>query len=355
LGSAAVLGAVDGGGKGSITVAMILSVITGNAYLGEKVWKGGPVAVVSYEDDEDEWERRLSSACLYYNLDLALIMPQVHFIYREDDRITFGTNSSEGVVFPDSDMVIEKLKEIRPVMTVVDPFNHAHGLDDGNNNTMIAKVAGEVTRIARVCNCAVLTLHHLRKGSTGSADDLMGATSLRATFRSCRVLARMSGEEARRLDISDEDKWRFIRVAGSKENYAPPPEKSTWFKLESVKLENPNEEYPAGDNIGVATMWAPPKMCDGMNDEQLRAVFEAYKVDDANYAPTRGNNVLPWAGVPLIKLAGRTDHRAAKIIKSWLDCGLLFRQEFKDEKSRPRTRVMLDVPKSQEVLESTKS
>lgn len=45
--------------------------------------------------DEDEWERRLPSACLYDSLDPALIMPQVHFIYREDDRITFGTNSSE--------------------------------------------------------------------------------------------------------------------------------------------------------------------------------------------------------------------------------------------------------------------
>ena len=71
-------------------------------------------------------------------------------------------------------------------MLIVDPFNHAHALEDGNNNVMVAKVAAEMARIGYETECAVLVLHHLRKGSNGNPDDLMGATSLRATFRSCR-------------------------------------------------------------------------------------------------------------------------------------------------------------------------
>ena len=69
-------------------------------------------------------------------------------------------------------------------MLIIDPFNNAHAMEDGNNNVAIAAVAQEISTIAREANVAVLLLHHLRKGSTGSIDDLMGATSLRANFRS---------------------------------------------------------------------------------------------------------------------------------------------------------------------------
>jgi hypothetical protein len=58
FGSAAVIGAVDGGGKGAIAVVMALAMITGRLLLGERVWRTGPVAIVTYEDDETEWHRR---------------------------------------------------------------------------------------------------------------------------------------------------------------------------------------------------------------------------------------------------------------------------------------------------------
>jgi hypothetical protein len=40
------------------------------------------------------------------------------------------------------------MKRIGAVMLTVDPFNHAHDLEDGNNNAGIAKVAGEITAAA---------------------------------------------------------------------------------------------------------------------------------------------------------------------------------------------------------------
>ena len=69
FGSAAVIGAVDGGGKGAIAVVIMLSMITGKPLLGETVWKCGPVAIITYEDDATEWQRRIAAACKHYELD----------------------------------------------------------------------------------------------------------------------------------------------------------------------------------------------------------------------------------------------------------------------------------------------
>ena len=170
---------------------MMLATITGKPLLGEYVWRVGPVAIVSYEDDETEWRRRIAAACIHYGLDYAIALASVRFISRPGGRVTFATHSETGITFPDSAAIIERLKEIGAVLLIVDPFNHAHSLEDGNSNALMARVAGEMTRIAQVTGAAVLVLHHLRKGANGNPDDLMGATSLRATFRSCRILARM--------------------------------------------------------------------------------------------------------------------------------------------------------------------
>ena len=62
FGHASAIGAVDGGGKGALAVAISLAMITGRPLLGERVWRRGPVAVITYEDDETEWQRRIAGA-----------------------------------------------------------------------------------------------------------------------------------------------------------------------------------------------------------------------------------------------------------------------------------------------------
>jgi RecA-family ATPase len=179
----AVLGAVDGVGKGFVATVMMLAMITGRPLLGEKVWRKGPVAIITYEDDEEEWHRRIAAACIKYELDYEYVLDNVHFIHKPDEtKVTFGARDQDGTFFPDSDGIIKTLKHLGIVLLVIDPFNHAHDGDDGNNNVAIARVAGEVMRIAKATKAAVMVLHHLRKGASGHADDLMGALSLRATL-----------------------------------------------------------------------------------------------------------------------------------------------------------------------------
>lgn len=334
FGKTAVLGAVDGGGKGAITTTMILCHVFGQDLLGEKVWRAGHVSILTYEDDETEWHRRIAAACLHYDLDYTMAMWSIHFIRKPGGRVALVAPAREGVIYPDGDAIIAELKATGSTLLIVDPFNHAHMLDDGNNNVMIAKVAAEMDRIADETQAAIMVLHHLRKGSTGQADDLMGATSLRATFRSSRILSRMTQDEAEALNI--EEGWRYIRIKGSKENYAPPPDKATWYMLASVPLGNQSELYPDGDNIAVATTWAPPSPWDGLPmDVVVRALeqIERGPSDGEFYTGSRrGRSNNRWAGAVLVEMAKRQPDNCGLIVAEWIRNGLLIEGNYQSPK-----------------------
>jgi hypothetical protein len=279
FGSASALGGADGSGKGAHAVVICLSMISGRPLLGEHVWRKGPVAIITYEDDEIEWRRRIAAACIHYKIDYEEVIESFHFIARPGGRVCLAQQSLQrSVVFPDGNDIISDLKKIGAVLLVIDPFNHAHALEDGNNNALIAQVAGEITRIAHESGAAALVLHHLRKGATGNADDFMGAVSLRATFRSVRIIARMLTEQAGGLGLPPQQAWRYTRITGSKENYAPPPELTTWYKLEGIDLLNITDLYPDGDNVHVATRWDSPDAFEGISRTIIAEIFPAIRI-----------------------------------------------------------------------------
>jgi hypothetical protein len=358
FGQAAVIGAVDGGGKGAQAVAIALSMISGRALLGEKVWRTGPVAIISYEDDPIEWRRRIAVACLQYGVDYDQACDSFHFISRPDDRIKLAAQSAIGrdtLVFPDGEAIIAELKRIGAVLLIVDPFNHAHTLEDGNSNVLVAQLASEIARIARESHAAALVLHHLRKGSVGSADDLMGAVMLRATFRAARVLVRMTAEEAEALGIEADDVYRYSRVAGTKENYAPPPERATWYKFESHDLGNGAGIYPDGDNVHAVTRWTPPDVFAGLPKPTIAEIF-----DELRAGPGEGEYYSPyqsakdrWAGWPVMRIAEKSHSEAKLIVKGWCKSTTLTETGYYSHRARKTVlRVVLNETKAREILGS---
>jgi AAA domain len=220
------------------------------------------------------------------------------------------------------------MKAIGAVLLIVDPFNSAHAMDDGNSNVLIARVAHEMSRIARDTGAAVLVLHHLRKGSNGDVDDLMGATALRANFRNCRVFQRMTEKQAEELGIDDGQRWRYLRIASVKANYAPPPEDCVWFQLASVPLGNGNELYTEGDEIGVAEPWSPPKAFDGIETPILRRIFDKLRGQPEpgwHYGPSSKSKF--WAGTVIQDLAGKTETQAKTVLATWKENGVFTEDE----------------------------
>jgi hypothetical protein len=365
FGQAAVIGALDGTGKGFLATAMILAFVTCKPLLGERIWRQGPVGIITYEDDETEWLRRIAAACMHYGIDYNDIRPHIFFLFREDRRIAIAAQTQNRIVYPDSVGIIARLKQERAAGLFVDPFNAAHEIDDGNSNVLIARVAMETIRIARGADVTAVVLHHLRKGATGDVDDLMGATSLRASFRACRILSRMTGEDAAKLGIDERERRRYFRIASTKENYAPPPDEAVWFKLESIDLGNPTEIYPEGDNVAIVVRWTPPRMFEGMSDAELRAVFAALEAnpdapDKRGGKPTKpdskqrqGNTqatALPWAGQPLVDLAKRSEAQAKKIITTWREAGVLVETSVENKSRHKVKALILDRGKAHAIL-----
>jgi hypothetical protein len=347
FGSAAVIGAVDGAGKGMIATVMALAMISGRPLLGEKVWRTGPVAIITYEDDQEEWERRFAAACLLYELDYMTMMKSVAFLHKPNGRVTLAERTKDGLNFPDTARIVHFLKAHGFVLLIIDPFNSAHAMDDGNNNVAIAAVAQEVTTIAHRGILAVLVLHHLRKGSTGSIDDLMGATSLRANFRSCRIIQGMDGPTAIGFDLPAAEAWRYLWVAGTTENYAPPVAERIWFHKQSIDLGNPGGIYTTGDSVGAIERWTPPAAYEGMDHDRMRAVFDALAAQP--HAKNQRASI-PWAGKPLMN-AGRTEVQAKKILADWLQSDTLIPgEEVKGESRHPVQTVMPNPTKVASIL-----
>ena len=337
-GHVAVLGGRDGAGKGFITASMILSIITGKPLLGEKIWVPGPVALISYEDDLDEWHRRLAAACVHHGVDIDLIRENTYFLTLPERKIVLARILNGQTIFPDGDAIVEAIKLCGAVAFMIDPFNHAHEMDDGNNNVLIARVAGETGRIARLSASAGMVLHHVRKGANGDPDDLMGATSLKATFRNTRLFKRMDDETAKKFGV---EPWRYLRIAGTKENYAPPPEKSVWFCLHSVALGNGTDLYTEGDNVAAAAPWKPPSPFEGLSWADVIAVLEAIHsgVDGERY--TKAKQTERWAG-RLLTDRGRSPDQAASVLDQWLHEGVVTEDDYESPKQR-RTRKGLFV------------
>lgn len=355
FGSAAVLGAVDGGGKGAMAVVIALAHITGRPLVGERVWRTGPVAIITYEDDQTEWCRRIAAACLHYKIDYEAAIGSFHFIHRPGSRICLAAQSIRGgITFPDGDAIIAHLKAIGAVLLIIDPFNLAHALEDGNNNALIAKAAGEASRIAAASSAAVLVLHHLRKGAIGDPDDLMGAVALRANFRSCRILARMTAD-AESLGLPIRQAWRYTRISGTKENYAPPPDLATWYRLESVPLHNGAGLYLDGDNVQVTRSWTPPSAFDGISLALIAEIFATLRNEPPNapgefYSPDR--RAKRWGGNVIIAVTGKSDDDAARVIRTWIENKVLIKDDYHSpERSREVPRVTLNEAKAAEILE----
>lgn len=354
FGAAAVLGAVDGGGKGSIAVVMMLAMISGRPLLGEKVWRTGPVLIVSYEDSRDEWHRRIAAACIHHGIKLADVLPHIHFVFKLGGKISFAVKQGDKLMSPHGSDVAEMVIHHKAVLLVIDPLNHCHDLQDGNNNVMMAYVASEIARIAEATGAAVLVLHHLRKGSSGSADDLMGATSLRATFRSTLVLSRMTPQEGNALSIRPADAWRYLRVNGSKENYSPAPDQATWFKLESVQLANASPDYPDGDSVGAATRWTPPPLFQDVAYVALEAIFEAVRLGPTPgefYTPSRIGNSPRWLGNVILQHTGKSKAEAQSIIQIWIDAGVLIEGQYDSVKTKNLANVTLCETKAITILQ----
>lgn len=173
---------------------------------------------------------------------------------------------------PDVDSVVETLQEHAIDVCVLDSFISIHAVPE-NDNGAIDLVAKTLADVADRCDCAIETIHHVRKGNGGelTVEDARGASALIGAARSVRVLSPMTPAEAAKADIVPNQRRLCFRIDNGKANMAPPAAAASWRRLVGVGLDNGTAAYPE-DQVGVVTAWSWPDAFRGLMSDDLRAV-----------------------------------------------------------------------------------
>lgn len=335
--------APGGVGKSFLAQAEALSMVSGVPFLKtESTCERLNVWYWNLEDPADEIERRFAAAYQFHKLKRDDFTGKLYVNSGRDTPLVIAKKDKDAVMImePIVDDLIREIKTKDIDVVVIDPFISSHAVPE-NDNMAIDRVVKLWGKVADAGNCAVELIHHTRKmnGEAMSEESFRGAKSLVDGLRSARVLHPMSEQDASNLGLSDERR-RFFHVMPEKQSMAPPAEKRSWFKLNSVELAN-------GDNVAAVSSWHPPDPFEGLSTAHLEQVQRLFR--KGSYRTSE--QAAEWGGIAVAEVleldvgAGlraqertprqRADRGKVKsILRTWERNGAVGREIRKDEKRR---------------------
>jgi hypothetical protein len=239
------------------------------------------------------------------------------------------------VAYPDEQALIDQILENNIGVVVCDPFAESHSLEENSNPHMV-KAAAAWRRVARATGCAVLLVHHVRKGDATTIDAARGAKALTDSARVGLLLTTMTAAEAETFGISDENRSQYVRLDDVKRNMAP-ANGAKWFQLCQVPLGNGCAGYPNGDNVAAIAAWQPPNVWQQASVPDLNTVLDridAGTSDGGRYTDSRRHPATRWAGHILVEALAVTPKQAADMLATWVQSGVLVREEYFDKAQR---------------------
>jgi hypothetical protein len=340
--------APGGLGKSNQSLVELCAMASGKPLLGVAPRSRLKIWYWNLEDPPDEIEKRIAAIRIHYNLKPEDLDGWVFVNHGRETPIVIGEADRNGtrIIKPVVDALIAAIQQSNIDVVIVDPFVSTHRVNE-NDNVAIDMVAKEWSGIADAGNCGVRLTHHTRKGDAEvTSDSGRGASSTNNAARIVRVMNRMTREEADQVGIEGEDRRRYYRTYIDKQNMAPPAEKSDWFFLESVNLENepnPVNPYDRGDSVGVAVPWQWPEDVAQVDDDDLSACLTAIKTGrwraDSRSPEWVGNIIAKVLGLDLKRNAHRS--RVNAILDKWMTAGAL--QVVDGEDAHRKTRAYVEV------------
>jgi hypothetical protein len=255
-GEVTLLAAPGGVGKSSLAIGMSVAVATGRALLDEKIWQDDLRCLYfNGEDGGTEMRRRIWSFCLKHGLaeqDLGQLLVAGSDDWRVQ-RISFLRTEKGNSLLDEAGLAhLELLLEsLRPDLIVLDPLVAFCGGGNVNDNAVMSLVMQALKRLAIRFDCAVLIIHHTRKGGDlNNAEAISGASAIVNLARRAVMTMPMTQEEAKHLGVLPSWRSRYFKVVAAKSNLVPRSDDSPWYELSSIEL--PNSEpptYPYGDGV----------------------------------------------------------------------------------------------------------
>jgi AAA domain len=305
--------APGGYGKTTLTLFELISM----ALEGRQVW------FISGEDPKDEIDRRIAAHCQHHGIAASALKGRLYV----DDRVSFplqlGACTRTSVVKFEVDWLNRLEHEIREKhidVTALDPFISFHTVPESDNGA-IDQVIKRLALIAQNTASCIEVSHHTRKPMQGgnselTVDDTRGGSAIINAVRSCRIINRMSSDEAGQIKppVPGDKRSSYVRIDKGKRNMAP-SEKAQWWHIVS-------EHLPNGDNVQAIERWEFPSSFAAITT----AAIDWVQIFLREHGPRRANSRADdWLGHDLGRHCGRDDTAekagamwANKILGEWV-------------------------------------
>ena len=104
-----------------------------------------------------------------------------------------------------------------------------------NDNAVMSLVMRKLKALAVKYDCAILIIHHTRKGgrvgdSTGDAEGISGAAAIVNLARRALMPATMTESEAKEFGILPSRRLQYVKLMDAKSNLAPLSATAPWFE-----------------------------------------------------------------------------------------------------------------------------
>jgi hypothetical protein len=337
-------------GKSVLRMLQCLSLATGVSFTAQHIFRRCRVLMLSFEDDQEEIQRRIMAAMLHYGISRDQVKGWLFYACPKGIKLAEMKNGARQIG------ALEKqlrawIEKHRLDLVVLDPYVKVHTLEENDNGAMDF-VCDLLVTLAIEYDIAVDAPHHTKKGqlAPGDPDAGRGGSAVRDAGRLIYTLSTMSEEEAKQFGINAEERAAYVRLDKAKVNLAPPSRTAEWFQLIGVPLDNGNDEYPNGDEVQTVKPWKPPKLWEGLASETLNAALteiDAGMPNGQRYTDA-GGGTGPRAAWRVVHkhCADRTEGQCREIIRTWLRNGVLLNEEYDDPVERkPRTGYRLDTSK----------
>jgi RecA-family ATPase len=176
------------------------------------------------------------------------------------------------------------LVALRPDLVILDPLVALCGGGNTNDNAAMSLVMRELKSLAIKFDCAVLIIHHTRKGGDlSNAEAISGASSIVNLARHATIPTTMTDNEAKGFGVLPSERLQYFKLVDAKSNLAPRAAEALWYELASEELPNAEPPiYPHGDRVQAVTraQLTREKTSPFAGPEQQTIRFEILKLID---------------------------------------------------------------------------
>jgi hypothetical protein len=320
-------------GKTALRILQAVALATGQELTRQRIYRRCRVLLVSFEDDDDELDRRILAARKHYGIGLAEVRGWLFLSCPKGLKLVEMRDGTRavGALEPALRRAIERR---RPDLVILDPFVKLHALEE-NDNAAMDYIVDLLTQLATEYVIAIDSPAHTRKGmvTAGDADARRGASAARDASRLDCTLIPMSEAEAEMFGVDPDLRRAYLRLDSAKVNLLPQARKAQWFELVSVELDNATADYPDGDRIQTIAPWTPPDPWENLDAAIQNKILNAIAAGMPNGQRYSSDNAAKDRAVwPVIQeyLPNRTDGQCREIIRTWLTDGVLYVDDYDD-------------------------